>query len=84
MQIESGSTSRAPRRLKNRIGKPFAITEQVPVVGTFLKQMLLAGDGYNEHTLSRFYVLHAAVMPVLDHSPRHVNLADVRSACGEW
>ena len=27
--------------------------------------MLLGGDGYNEHTLPRFFVLHAAVLPVV-------------------
>jgi quinol-cytochrome oxidoreductase complex cytochrome b subunit len=39
------------------------ISDAVPVVGGFAKQMLLAGDGYNERTLSRFYILHAAVLP---------------------
>lgn len=37
----------------------------VPIVGDFLKQMMLGGDGYNERTLSRFFILHAAVMPAL-------------------
>ncbi len=40
------------------------ISSAVPVVGTFAKQMLLAGDAYNQHTLSRFFILHAAVLPV--------------------
>lgn len=39
------------------------ISDAVPVVGGFSKQMLLGGDGYNSHTLSRFYILHAAVLP---------------------
>jgi quinol-cytochrome oxidoreductase complex cytochrome b subunit len=39
------------------------ISDAVPVVGAFSKQMLLAGDAYNERTLSRFYILHAAVLP---------------------
>ncbi len=39
------------------------ISDAVPVVGTFAKQMLLGGDSYNERTLSRFYILHAAVLP---------------------
>lgn len=39
------------------------ISDAVPVVGGFAKQMLLAGAGYNERTLSRFYILHAAVLP---------------------
>jgi quinol-cytochrome oxidoreductase complex cytochrome b subunit len=41
------------------------ITDQVPVVGGFLKEMLLGGDAYNKNTLSRFFVLHAAVLPVV-------------------
>lgn len=40
------------------------ISDAVPVLGPFAKQMLLAGDSYNEQTLSRFYILHAAVLPV--------------------
>jgi quinol-cytochrome oxidoreductase complex cytochrome b subunit len=40
------------------------ITDTVPLVGGFLKQMMLAGDSYNQSTLSRFFILHAAVLPV--------------------
>jgi len=40
------------------------ITDSVPLVGGILKRMLLAGDAYNENTLSRFFILHAAVLPV--------------------
>ena len=40
------------------------ISDTVPLVGGFLKQMMLAGEVYNERTLSRFFVLHAAVLPV--------------------
>ena len=39
------------------------ICDTVPVIGGFLKRMLLAGDEYNARTLSRFYILHAAVIP---------------------
>ena len=39
------------------------ICDTVPLVGNPLKQLLLAGDKYNPHTLSRFYILHAAVLP---------------------
>jgi quinol-cytochrome oxidoreductase complex cytochrome b subunit len=39
------------------------IADTVPVVGGFLKRMLLAGDTYNQNTLPRFYILHAAVLP---------------------
>lgn len=39
------------------------ITDTVPVIGGFLKRMMLAGDSYNEQTLPRFFVLHAAVLP---------------------
>ncbi|MDY7093221.1 MAG: cytochrome bc complex cytochrome b subunit [Acidobacteriota bacterium] len=37
----------------------------VPLVGGFFKTLLLGGEGYNDNTLSRFYVLHAAVLPTL-------------------
>ncbi|NIV49629.1 MAG: DUF4405 domain-containing protein, partial [Gammaproteobacteria bacterium] len=40
------------------------ITDTVPVVGGFMKKMMLAGEAYNDKTLSRFFVLHAAVLPV--------------------
>ena len=39
------------------------ITDSVPFVGSFLKNLLLAGDAYNDRTLSRFFILHAAVLP---------------------
>ena len=32
---------------------------------TTIKRMLLGGDAYNQHTLARFYVLHAAILPAL-------------------
>jgi quinol-cytochrome oxidoreductase complex cytochrome b subunit len=40
------------------------ILDQVPIVGRLAKNLLLAGDQYNEQTLPRFYILHAAVLPV--------------------
>jgi quinol-cytochrome oxidoreductase complex cytochrome b subunit len=40
------------------------ITDSVPLVGGFLKRMMLAGDVYNDRTLPRFFILHAAVLPV--------------------
>jgi quinol-cytochrome oxidoreductase complex cytochrome b subunit len=39
------------------------ISDTVPVAGPFLKAMLLGGDAYNQRTLSRFFILHAAVLP---------------------
>jgi len=39
------------------------ITDSIPFVGKFMKELLLAGETYNPRTLSRFYVLHAAVLP---------------------
>jgi quinol-cytochrome oxidoreductase complex cytochrome b subunit len=41
------------------------ITATVPVVGPFLKRLLLAGDVYNERTLSRLFMAHAAVLPAV-------------------
>ncbi len=40
------------------------ITDTVPVVGSFMKRLLIGGETYNEYTLSRFFVLHAAILPV--------------------
>lgn len=40
------------------------ITDQIPLVGHPMKLLLLAGETYNEQTLPRFYILHAAVLPV--------------------
>ncbi len=40
------------------------ISDTIPLVGGFMKKMLLAGDGYNSRTLSRFFILHSAVLPV--------------------
>ncbi len=37
----------------------------VPLVGGFIREMMLGGEGYNANTLPRFYVLHAAVLPTL-------------------
>jgi quinol-cytochrome oxidoreductase complex cytochrome b subunit len=39
------------------------LSDAVPVVGPVAKEMLLGGESYNEHTLSRFYILHAAILP---------------------
>lgn len=39
------------------------ICEAVPWVGQDLKRLLLGGDQYNERTLSRFFVMHAAILP---------------------
>lgn len=39
------------------------ILDTVPIVGGTLKQLLLAGDQYNEQTLPRFFILHAAILP---------------------
>ena len=40
------------------------ITDTVPVVGGLLKNLMLGGEAYNERTLSRFFIIHAAVLPV--------------------
>jgi quinol-cytochrome oxidoreductase complex cytochrome b subunit len=40
------------------------ITDTVPVIGVYLKKLMLGGDVYNERTLPRFFMLHAAVLPV--------------------
>jgi quinol-cytochrome oxidoreductase complex cytochrome b subunit len=40
------------------------VAESVPWVGPYIKKALLAGEVYNERTLSRFFILHAAILPV--------------------
>ncbi len=40
------------------------ITGTVPFVGGFFKRLLIGGEVYNDRTLSRFFILHAAVLPV--------------------
>jgi quinol-cytochrome oxidoreductase complex cytochrome b subunit len=54
------------------------INESIPVIGDPLKRMLLAGDVYNERTLSRFFVLHAAVLPVAMVGLLAVHIALIR------
>ncbi len=39
------------------------ISDAVPLVGGLAKQMLLGGEAFNDRTLSRLYILHAAVLP---------------------
>ncbi len=40
------------------------LMDAVPLVGGLMKQFLLAGDQYNPRTPPRFFILHAAVLPV--------------------
>lgn len=40
------------------------INETVPLIGPLMKRLLLAGEAYNQQTLPRFFILHAAVLPV--------------------
>jgi len=41
------------------------IAASVPLIGATTKRFLLGGDVYNERTLSRFFVLHGAVLPAM-------------------
>lgn len=41
------------------------IMDSVPLIGGPMKRMLLAGEVYNQQTMSRFFMLHAAVLPVV-------------------
>ena len=40
------------------------IADATPVIGGFIKAMMLGGETYNQATLSRFFILHAAILPV--------------------
>jgi quinol-cytochrome oxidoreductase complex cytochrome b subunit/mono/diheme cytochrome c family protein len=37
----------------------------VPGIGTSLQQLVVGGDDYGHHTLTRFFALHAGVLPAL-------------------
>lgn len=39
------------------------ISSSVPIVGEPMKRLLLGGSEYNDGTLSRFFMLHAAILP---------------------
>ncbi len=54
------------------------IADNVPLVGGFFKHMLLGGEAYNERTLPRFFILHAAVLPVTMTLTIAVHIAIVR------
>ncbi|MEK7469031.1 MAG: cytochrome bc complex cytochrome b subunit [Planctomycetota bacterium] len=41
------------------------ISGSVPVVGPFMRDMMLGGEAYNERTLSRLFIVHAAILPAL-------------------
>lgn len=41
------------------------ISNSVPIVGPLAKEFLLAGESFNERTLPRFFILHAAILPTL-------------------
>jgi quinol-cytochrome oxidoreductase complex cytochrome b subunit len=54
------------------------ITDQIPLVGGAMKSLLLGGEGYNEVTLSRFFVLHAAVLPAAMIALIGIHIAIIR------
>ncbi|RMG40502.1 MAG: cytochrome bc complex cytochrome b subunit [Planctomycetota bacterium] len=54
------------------------ICDTVPLIGGTLKRLLLAGDEYNRNTLPRFYILHAAVLPVAEITLLAFHIALVR------
>jgi ubiquinol-cytochrome c reductase cytochrome b subunit len=40
------------------------IASNTPLIGDFLRRVLVGGDDYGNHTLTRFYALHVAVLPL--------------------
>lgn len=54
------------------------VADSVPFLGGFLKRTLLAGDSYNPHTLSRLFVIHAALMPSVMVALLFLHIAMVR------
>jgi len=55
------------------------ILDGVPVVGAFGKNLLLGGEVYNANTLPRFFILHAAVLPVTITLLVGVHIAIIRT-----
>ena len=41
------------------------ILDQTPIIGSLGKRLLLAGENYNEQTIPRFYIIHAAILPAV-------------------
>jgi quinol-cytochrome oxidoreductase complex cytochrome b subunit len=54
------------------------ISASVPLVGEVMKKGLLGGDVYNERTLSRLFIIHAAVLPGLTIALIAVHIAIIR------
>jgi len=54
------------------------IADGVPLVGGLIKNLMLGGETYNDHTLSRFFILHAAVLPVVMVLLLFVHIALIR------
>ena len=55
------------------------ICDAVPVVGSLLKSLLLGGPAVNDHTLSRIYIIHAAILPATIILLMIVHIAMIRS-----
>jgi ubiquinol-cytochrome c reductase cytochrome b subunit len=41
------------------------LTTLVPVVGNYIQQVAIGGSEYGHHTLTRFFALHAGILPAL-------------------
>ncbi|MCE9582924.1 MAG: cytochrome bc complex cytochrome b subunit [Planctomycetes bacterium] len=54
------------------------ISASVPVVGPFMKAMMLGGDTYNERTLPRLFMVHAAILPAVMLGLITVHIALIR------
>jgi quinol-cytochrome oxidoreductase complex cytochrome b subunit len=54
------------------------IAESVPLIGGFTKRILLGGEAYNDRTLSRFFMLHAAVLPAITIGLLAVHITIIR------
>ncbi len=39
------------------------IADSTPFIGSLIKNMMLGGESYNQDTLARFFILHAAILP---------------------
>ena len=50
----------------------------VPFIGPFMRDMMLGGEVYNERTLSRLFIVHAAILPALMVGLLVVHIALIR------
>jgi quinol-cytochrome oxidoreductase complex cytochrome b subunit len=54
------------------------ISREVPVVGDIIARMILGGDEYSSHTLTRLYVFHVMALPICMVGLMAIHIAFIR------